>query len=108
MDKKIDWESDWKDVRFNGSLCIVGIVRGRSAAHFEAYDKQANKKYTIFLTDFLDMLQAGDVNDASITGEFKVMKRGRNFGVRLVNTGDRERDILTWKNHAERPIPEYI
>ncbi|MCP4697106.1 MAG: hypothetical protein GY862_09690 [Gammaproteobacteria bacterium] len=101
-----DWKTQWKKVEFTAELKIVSYSRGRSAANIVACDVD-KAKYTIFLTDYIDMLHNGDIVDNQITGVWIVRKRGRNFGVKLKSTPNQvEVDGMYQLNRS--PIPAYL
>ena len=100
-----NWRDEWKEVSFHDSIKVVGIERGRSAAHFSALSEDGKRQYSIFMTDFLDM--AEHCEGLVISGEFCVMKRGRNLGIRLKATKKRTRP--NWfEISPEGPIPAFI
>lgn len=80
-------ESNWRDiVLVPGEIIVCEVRRNRSSAHYLAYDKD-NKRYVIFISDFLDMVIAGKVQEGGIINSpLKLVKKGANFGVRAINT----------------------
>ena len=103
---KINWAEDWRSVTFEDSVRIVGFTRGRSAANVDAKSTTKEEYFTIFLTDFFDMLENGDVAGMVITGTFEVKKRGRDLGIRLKSTPKRDKQKVSF--YSDRPIPRYI
>ena len=68
---------EWKDnFKFNQTMKIVTIERGRSAAYFILEDEH-EVRYTMFCTDIVGLLKG-----ISFTGEWEFVKRGRNFGIK--------------------------
>lgn len=69
---------------FMATMKFEDIQRGRSAAYFHLTDAQG-KKYTMFMTDLLDLLKrARRIESGEVTGKWTFCKRGANFGVKLV------------------------
>lgn len=107
-----DWKKEWREVEFNDTAILIGICRGRSAAHYKAYLEDHKAFATVFMKDFLDMVKANHVVGDKISGLFIIKKRGANFGIRL-------KDIETYKIPEkylysnievieENQIPDYI
>lgn len=69
---------------FEANLSVDGFSRGRSAANFTVKNMQTGAKYTMFLTDFLNLLKE-HVLDHGETPRLKwqFTKRGQNYGVML-------------------------
>jgi len=103
----IDWAEDWCDITFEEELKIVGFTRGRSAVNIDAKSTTKEEYFTIFLVDFFDMLQNGDIKDMIISGTFEVKKRGRDFGIRLQGTPKRDSPKVDYF-YSNRPIPRYV
>lgn len=75
----------WEDNEvFEASLKFKGFQRGRSAAH-AIYTKADDESWevTMFMTDLKDVINAG-LAPLYLSGRFKYVKRGTNFGVKLV------------------------
>lgn len=91
-DNTYDWDGKqnivtppvWKpNAPFEAVMTLEGYSRGRSAANFDVVDENG-VKYTIFMTDFVDLLQRHSViagKTEKLTWSF--CKRGQNYGVRL-------------------------
>lgn len=60
-------------------------------------------RYIVFMDDLLDMLP--QINNRQISGEFIVVRHGRNFGIRLKTAENQRREI--WHDR-ELIIPQYI
>ena len=108
LNENIDWAKDWKKITFSENLQICGVFRGRSAANIQVKSKDDNKYYTIFLTDFIDMVVAGKIKKSEIKGIFEVKKRGSNFGIRLVDTPKMEtiKDLPFKPRYY--PVPDWV
>lgn len=75
----------WRDNEvFEAELEFKGFQRGRSAAH-AVYVKADDKSWevTMFITDLKDVIKQG-LAPLYLSGRFEYVKRGTNFGVRLV------------------------
>ena len=69
--------------KFKETLTYIGYSRGRSSAVF-LFKDSTGAKYQMFMTDMDDMLRSKDIVDGKITGTWTYVKRGRNFGIRLI------------------------
>lgn len=75
----------WKpNVEFFAKLKILDIVKGRSAAYFIVENMETKATYSMFMKDFLDLVQ----RHAIMMGETNSLKwvfckRGANYGVKL-------------------------
>ena len=69
---------------FTGTLSVVGIHRGRSAAHFLLRDVETMKRYSMFLSDMLVLIQNGELVKGQLKGKWTFCKRGSNFGIKFV------------------------
>lgn len=109
--KNTDWAEDWRNITFEGSVRVIGFTRGQSAANVDVIsvtkDQGQDQYFTIFLIDFFDMLENGDIVDMVITGTFEVKKRGRDFGIRLKDTPKWDKPSCSYFD-SHRPIPRYI
>lgn len=103
-----DWGQEWREVEFKDKVELIGIIRGCSAANFEAYSAQTKRIYTIFMTDFLDMVLDGKVNGAFIEGVFEVTKRGKNLGIRLKDVPKRDKRQTKRVYPVTYRIPRYV
>lgn len=65
---------------FPANLRLADMERGRSAAHFIWKDEQ-NRRYVMFMTDLLDLIQNFDISHGVVNGNWAFTKRGQNFGV---------------------------
>lgn len=82
---------DWRDnVPFHDKLIYQGFTRGQSAASLIWADDDGHT-YPMFLseldsllTDFADFVESDrDTAVATVTGDWRVFKRGQNFGIGL-------------------------
>lgn len=75
----------WKpNAVFEASLCVEDYARGRSAANFIMKDSKTGVKYTMFLTDFLYLLQNHTLEKGTTPSlKWEFTKRGQNYGVKL-------------------------
>ncbi|WP_315782338.1 hypothetical protein [Bradyrhizobium sp. SZCCHNPS1003] len=81
------WTSglEWRDnVPFVATLTYAGYSRGRSAANFDFRDHNG-KLVVVFLKDFEAMVT--HLVNGSVTGSFKFIKRGQNYGCQLIEAG---------------------
>lgn len=83
---------NWKDnFEFLGEVELEGIHRGRSAANFRVNVEPESSllpdfKATMFMTDFLAaVITKGAEPGGRIRGIFTFVKRGQNYGVKLVD-----------------------
>lgn len=73
----------WKDnCIWNDELKYDSYYRGRSAAGMSFRSLRFGRIYTVFMTDFDDMVYL--MKYGVIIGDFTFCKRGSNYGVRLV------------------------
>ncbi len=70
---------------FRAILTIVSYSRGRSAANWTLEDSN-NKKYSMFMTDMLDLILDTNLNLGQTEYlEWKAIKRGSNYGIARVS-----------------------
>lgn len=83
--ERIDVPPDWRpNVAFNAVMTINSFSRGRSAANFNLVDANGIK-YTMFMTDMLDLLQGTCLTMGTTEClEWCFCKRGQNYGIKLV------------------------
>jgi hypothetical protein len=84
----------WKQNHiFDDGLAVIGYSRGRSAANIDVQSVNDGKKYTIFLTDFMQALTLcentfrQEVNGEMrlvLVGHWGFVKRGQNYGIRVI------------------------
>lgn len=73
---------------FRDNLTLLGFNRGRSAAYAE-WQSDGGSKYPMFLKDLEHLLLTGAVvlGQATHNAEWKVAKRGQNYGIAFNGTG---------------------
>ena len=67
---------------FADELTIRDYSRGRSAANFTLVNSEG-QSFTMFLTDFIDVIKRCTITNGRFSGTFTFVKRGQNYGVRL-------------------------
>ena len=73
------WEPNHE---WDGTIEYEGYSRGRSAAYFN-FVRDNGTKITMFLKEFEDVVKL--LNRGRLTGKFTFIKRGQNYGARLVS-----------------------
>lgn len=68
---------EWED-----ELVYTDYSKGRSAVNFEFTSRKTGKIYSMFLSDFCRSIVLLD--EAVLKGKFTFVKRGSNFGVKLI------------------------
>jgi len=77
----------WKEnYEFKDTLIITGMSLGRSAANFNLQSTINNKNYNLFMTDIVDLIQKATITQGKINGRWTFVKRGSNYGVKLIET----------------------
>lgn len=72
---------EWRENQpFEAELKFEGFSRGRSAAN-AVYKNATGACFTVFLTDFADLVRAGERLDV-VKGTWVATKRGANYGIR--------------------------
>jgi hypothetical protein len=76
---KVEWKDncEWED-----NLEYESFGRGRSAVHIYFRSLITGNKYTMFMTDFHDIIK--DMVTGRVSGTFTFQKRGANYGMRRV------------------------
>lgn len=76
------WRSiEWREnTPFEAELTFQSFSRGRSAAN-AVYENAAGATFTVFLTDFADLVTSGERLDV-VRGTWVATKRGQNYGIR--------------------------
>lgn len=86
-----NWERNkaiWKpNVPWDGTLTLDRISRGRSAAYFLWLDDEGHI-FPMFLTDLGEIVRHHTISHGRITGRWGVVKRGTNYGVKLLSPGE--------------------
>lgn len=78
---KITWKANFE---FEDTLRLTGMSRGRSAANFNLKSETTGKNYNVFMTDMVDLFQNATINKGSVTGKWTFVKRGHNYGIKLI------------------------
>jgi hypothetical protein len=76
---------DWEENKvFNDTLTYIDYGRGRSSVtfYFKGID---DAQYPMFLTDMSSLLLNKDIIDGKVTGTWTFVKRGKNYGIKLVD-----------------------
>jgi hypothetical protein len=77
---------EWKDYyEFEDALFIERLQRGRSSVIFILRSLTNNLEYPMFVLDFYRLLKNINVIDNAITGKWGLQKKGKNYGIFLVN-----------------------
>lgn len=104
LPKDFYWQTEWRRVRFTDTVRVVDLARGRSAAHFIGVSlTRPGVRYIIFMDDLLDMLPW--FVGYELEGEFRVVRHGRNFGIRLTSADNTPREHWIERDLI---IPQYI
>lgn len=73
----------WKDnYEFDDELHFTTYGRGRSAAYFIGAMASNGMTVNVFITDFMDLMP--HMVHGKVTGKFSFVKRGQNYGCKLV------------------------
>lgn len=77
---------EWRDVTnpVDLTLEIDTYGRGRSSALFFWRDVKTKAQYPMFISDMFSLLKSGRINGKVVSGTFKVIKKGANYGIQLV------------------------
>lgn len=79
-DKTISWPDNHE---FDDTLTLVTYGRGRSSITFTM--RRANgKTVSVFVSNFCEMANDSAFKAGSITGRFTFVKKGTNYGCKLV------------------------
>lgn len=104
LPKDFYWQTEWRRVRFTDTVRVVDLARGRSAAHFIGISlTRPNVRYIIFMDDLLDMLPW--LVGYELEGEFRIVRHGRNFGIRLTSADNAPRERWIERDLI---VPQYI
>ena len=98
------WEDNFE---FPGPVRVTGYARGCSAAYFEGR-VESGRSLIIFLTDFEEMLP--HLAGGSANGRFTFVKRGQNYGVKMISEPEAPADSLviskTTYDGTDRTLPQ--
>lgn len=79
----------WKEnYEFEDTLRLTGMSRGRSAANFNLKSETNGKDYNLFMTDIVNLIQNATLNKGIVKGVWTFVKRGQNYGIKLVKELD--------------------
>jgi hypothetical protein len=80
------WGADeWRDnYAFTATLTFDGLTSGRSAKYFTLKDEEGHE-FTMFSTDLLDLIQRGSINHGVVSERWTFIKRGQNYGIKMVD-----------------------
>lgn len=80
--------SNWKpNFEFEDTLKLEGFGRGRSSVTFRMR-RTDGTTVSVFVSDFYDMALAGAFKAGTITGRFTFVKKGANYGCKLIGGGE--------------------
>jgi hypothetical protein len=75
----------WKEnYEFADTFHITNYVRGRSSIAFELISCGDGKRYYMFVSDFVEMVQSSVVEKGVVSGTWTFCKKGCNYGMKLV------------------------
>lgn len=78
----VEWRDADESMRL--SLIFQGFY-GTSSAIAEFRETDGGKKYPMFTTELTDVIERNAFGpNGTLSGEFRVVKRGRNFGIKLI------------------------
>lgn len=76
----VEWRGNYE---FEDTLTYEGFGRGRSSVRL--YFKGANgDEYEMFMKDFDEIMKSGKIKGGKISGKWTFVKRGRNYGIKMV------------------------
>ena len=84
-DNDYDWRENWE---FEDTLEMCGYSRGRAAAYFHLQSKTTGIQYCMFMTDLTDVIKNCVIDKGIVTGIWTYVKRGMNYGIKLVKSDD--------------------
>jgi len=70
---------------FTCTLTLDGARRGRSAAYFMWRDPATGRTFPMFLHSVEELIKAADIIRGTVTGTWLPVKRGQNYGIKLVS-----------------------
>lgn len=75
----------WKpNFEFKDTLKYNGYSRGCSSAKIHFFGEITGKHYEMFLSDFDDLMDEFGFNKNVVSGIFTFVKRGANYGIKIV------------------------
>lgn len=90
-------ELEWNpiDQPFEATLRFYEVFRGRSATHFRVEDVSNGNRYPIALKHMGWLVKNLTVQDAQVTGTWKVIKRGAYYSLMHVDDPNTE-EVKNW------------
>jgi len=75
---------EWRpNVPFEAELRLTTYGRGRSAVSFIFEDVSTGIQYSMFVSDFTEVVLKKDLKQGAVSGTWWVVKRGKNYGLAL-------------------------
>jgi len=101
---KAEYDStEWREnTPFFAKLRLEKMGRGRSAVRLFWIDttKEAQKEtvvYEMFVIDLVEAIQLTTINEGICEGWWEFIKRGQNYGIRLMDVNDNgDKERLGW------------
>lgn len=79
---KVEWVPPFA---FTATLTIEGLHSGRSAKWVTFREEASGRVYPMFIAELVSLIKLGNIEvGGHVTGCFKVVKRGSNFGIERV------------------------
>ena len=78
---KLIWEPNHI---FSDLLKYENCYSTNGSAHFIFKSQKNNRRYSMFLSDFNDVMKAGLINGIILQGEFTFCKKGGSQGIRMI------------------------
>ena len=76
---------EWREVQpFEATLVFAGYRRGRSAAYF-LWENANGDCFPMMLSDLSDLLLTRTIDGGEVSGTWRLVKRGQNYGIAAVN-----------------------
>lgn len=69
---------------FTAELHVTAYQRGQSSARFLLERTSTGQTYPMFLTDVLALIKSTTLVQGKVSGTWQAVKRGQNYGLRLV------------------------
>ncbi len=75
----------WMDNHeFEDSMIFLDYYRGRSACGIILKSQTTGSKYSMFMKDFIYVVENCNINKGAVSGKWTFCKRGSNYGIKLV------------------------
>jgi hypothetical protein len=76
----------WLEAKpFTCTLVLDDMRRGQSAAYFMWRELDSEVTYSMFIRNMTDLVKAAVLDHGKVTGTWAVIKRGQNYGIKLVS-----------------------